>query len=401
MAQSRSGKSSGRSSQKSSSARKGSSSKRRTSAQSRSTSQKKKTSKTASSRARRRQERHSVMGSIPLAAIGILAIALVIVPGQSVWSVVRSWMFGVFGIVTYLVGPLLLYLAYLMASGYLVGKFLAKTTLLALVCASVPVVFSDFKVGDSNFLQVVQTLFAWGQTKFWSGGVFGGAIGATLVALCGRPAANFVMLLLFVTGLMVFFAVTPRDVVQFILYQSARLKEAREATYEEEDAYDTQLFSGSPEEEPIENLTGTLPQSQSVPHHPAFDAAPYLAQDEARKNGRRTDAQPMQNEPAAAAAPAAPVMPEMDTRASFDVDLGPDMSTRALHEAVEHDPLEPVVIGPGGTFGLDPLEHLGKRKRLHRARHRYNNRKNRRRIFLSIWRPHRNRMRLRPGNWMI
>lgn len=361
MAQSRSGKNTAKSSQKSSS-RNSSSAKRRSSAQSRSSGQKKSPSRSAANRARRRQERNSVMGSIPLAAVGILAIALVIVPGQSAWSVVRSWMFGVFGIVTYLVGPLLLYLAYLIASGYLVGKFLAKTLLLALVCASVPVVFSDFKVGDSNFIQVVQTLFAWGQSKFWSGGVFGGAIGASLVALCGRPAANFVMLLLFATGLMVFFAVTPRDVVQFIAYQTARLKEARAASYEDEDAYDTQLFAGGPEEEPIENLTGTLPQdaSQSVPHHPAFDAAPYLAQDEARRSGRRAQGQePSRPAPAAQT----PVMPAMEPRASFDVDLGPDMSTRALHEAVEHDPLEPVVIGPGGTFGLDPLEHLGKKEK--------------------------------------
>ena len=266
MAQSCSGKGSGKSSQKSSS-RSSSSAKRRSATQSKASGQKKSPSRSAANRARRRQERNSVMGSIPLAAVGILAIALVIVPGQSAWSVVRSWMFGVFGIVTYLVGPLLLYLAYLIASGYLVGKFLAKTLLLALVCASVPIVFSDFKVGDSNFIQVVQTLFAWGQSKFWSGGVFGGAIGATLVALCGRPAANFVMLLLFATGLMVFFAVTPRDVVQFIAYQAARLKEARASSYEEEDAYDTQLFAGGPEEEPIENLTGTLPQdpAQNVP----------------------------------------------------------------------------------------------------------------------------------------
>ena len=167
------------------------------------------------------------MGSILVAALGVLAIALVVVPGQAAWNLVRGWLFGVFGILTYFVGPLLLYVAYLMASGYLVGKFLAKTLLLALVCSSVPVVFSSFTVGDSNFVQVVQTLFAWGQTRFWAGGVFGGAIGASLVALCGRPAANFVMILLFITGLMVFFAVTPKDVVQFIAYQSARLKEAR------------------------------------------------------------------------------------------------------------------------------------------------------------------------------
>ena len=131
---------------------------------------------------------------------------------------------------------------------------------------------------------MVQTLFAWGQTRFWAGGVFGGAIGASLVALCGRPAANFVMILLFITGLMVFFAVTPKDVVQFIAYQSARLKEARAKAEAGETEYDTQLFAGGPEEEPIENLTGALPDTQPAdqPHHPAFDAEPYLEQDEAR-----------------------------------------------------------------------------------------------------------------------
>src|SRR5699024_7889876 len=85
-----------------------------------------------------------------------------------------------------------------------------------------------------------------------------------------------------------------------------------------------------------------------------------LAQDEARRNGRRAQSQETARpEPAAQM----PVMPETEPRASFDVDLGPDMSSRALQEAVEHDPLEPVVIGPGGTFGLDPLEQLGKREK--------------------------------------
>ena len=46
----------------------------------------------------------------------------------------------------------------------------------------------------------------------------------------------------------------------------------------------------------------------------------------------------------------------------FDVDLGPDASQRALQNAVQHDPLQKIEIGPGGTFGLDPLEQLNHRK---------------------------------------
>ena len=382
MAQSRSGKSTGSSSRRSSSSTRGSSSGKKA-ASSASRSRSASARENVSRRAQRRKERNSVMGSIPLAAIGILAIAFVIVPGQSVWSAIRSGLFGVFGILTYFVGPFLIYVAYLMASGYLVGKFVAKAFLLALVCSSVPVVFSAFKIGDSSFIQVVQTLFAWGQTRFWAGGVVGGVIGATLVALCGRPASNFVMILLFLTGLMVFFAVTPRDVVQFIAYQVARWKQSRANAYARETEYDTPLFSGEPEEEPIENLTGGLPaeEQNQVPHHPAFNAEPYLEQDEARLARRRAAAQqqtvqqpsmqptqpPVVSRPAAAAAPAAPAVsaaPQQDTRASFDVDLGPDMSDRMLHEALEHDPLQPVEIGPGGTFGLDPLLQLGHEKQV-------------------------------------
>ena len=92
--------------------------------------------KPASRRTRRREERSGVMGSILVAALGVLAIALVVVPGQAAWNLVRGWLFGVFGILTYFVGPLLLYVAYLMASGYLVGKFLAKTLLLGWCAAA-------------------------------------------------------------------------------------------------------------------------------------------------------------------------------------------------------------------------------------------------------------------------
>ena len=376
MAQSRSGRSSGKSSSSSRSSGSSSGGRRPSSgAGNSSRSSASAAARKVSSRARRRQERNSVMGSIPLAAIGILAIALVVVPGQSAWYVVRSGMFGLFGIMTYLVGPLLINLAYLMASGYRISRFVIKSVLLAFVCASVPVVFSDFKVGDSNFFQVVQSLFSWGQTRFWSGGIMGGLIGASLVALCGRPASNFVMLLLFATGLMVFFAVTPRDVVQFFAYQSARVKQARNESRARENEYDTPLFSGEPEEEPIENLTGTLPEDpQSVPHHPAFNVEPYLERDAARMARRRAEEQQPGVQPAAAPQastytepvqettrrePVRPVMPVQNARPSFDVDLGPDMSERALHEAIEHDPLQPVEIGPGGTFGLDPLRHLG------------------------------------------
>ena len=52
--------------------------------------------------------------------------------------------------------------------------------------------------------------------------------------------------------------------------------------------------------------------------------------------------------PASYGTPAA----ESQPRASFDVHLGPEATASAAKAAIEHDPLEPVNIGPGGTFGM-------------------------------------------------
>ncbi|MFR6374646.1 MAG: hypothetical protein ACLUOB_12735 [Subdoligranulum sp.] len=151
----------------------------------------------------RRAQQQNLIRSVVLAGLGILAIALVLVPGQSFWNVLRSWLFGTFGVVTYFVGPFLLYLAYLLASGYHVGTFIGKVLLLAVLLAGTAVIFSDFKVGDTPW-QTVKMLFAWGQRKFWTGGVLGVPIGASLLAVCGRPGANIVMIIVILMGLMVF-----------------------------------------------------------------------------------------------------------------------------------------------------------------------------------------------------
>ena len=246
-------------------------------------------------------------------------------------------------------------------------------------------------------------LFARGQTNFWEGGVWGAPVGGTLLALFGRPASNVIMLLVFLLGLMFFFAITPADVVLFVNNQYQKLQQARQDRAEEETAYDTQLFAQEQEEEPIENLTA--PVQDNRPHHPAYDviadtgripvqpAQPVqpLVQQAAPVN---QPAQPVQPAIPSQPAASAPVIPnytpaptyaayaaaagytpasygtpaaESQPRASFDVDLGPEATASAAKAAIEHDPLEPVNIGPGGTFGMDPLSHLSDTSHYHAA----------------------------------
>ena len=185
------------------------------------------------------------------------------------WKTLRGGLFGIFGVMTYLVGPFLLYLAYLLASGYRVTLFAGKVALMSVLCAGVPVIFSNVSLNDANPWQIIKMLFARGQTNFWEGGVWGAPVGGTLLALFGRPASNVIMLLVFLLGLMFFFAITPADVVLFVNNQYQKLQQARQDRAEEETAYDTQLFAQEQEEEPIENLTA--PAQDNRPHHPAYD----------------------------------------------------------------------------------------------------------------------------------
>ena len=410
MAQSRSGKSSGNKNRSSSSSKsKSRSSSSRSSTTYRASSGKSGQSSSSRSkaqayrRAQRRAETPNLARSILLAGLGLLCVAMVLVPGQNMWKTLRGGLFGIFGVMTYLVGPFLLYLAYLLASGYRVTLFAGKVALMSVLCAGVPVIFSNVTLNDANPWQIIKMLFARGQTNFWEGGVWGAPVGGTLLALFGRPASNVIMLLVFLLGLMFFFAITPADVVLFVNNQYQKLQQARQDRAEEETAYDTQLFAQEQEEEPIENLTA--PVQDNRPHHPAYDviadtgripvqpAQPVqpLVQQAAPVN---QPAQPVQPAIPSQPAASAPVIPnytpaptyaayaaaagytpasygtpaaESQPRASFDVDLGPEATASAAKAAIERDPLEPVNIGPGGTFGMDPLSHLSDTSHYHAA----------------------------------
>ena len=314
-------------------------------------------SRQPSRRAQRRAETPNLARSILLVGLGLLCVALVLVPGQNLWRTLRSWYFGVFGITTYLVGPFLLYLAYLLATGYRVALFAGKVSLMGVLCASVPVIFSKLNIENLKVGEIVKMLFTRGGTYFWEGGVLGAPIGATLLALFGRPASNIIMLLIFLLGLMFFFAITPADVVLFVDGQYKTLQAKREERAAAETAYDTRLFDQEPEEESVENLTGALPDS-SRPHHPVYDVIADTSRFP-KQTPPAPQRQAAYTPPVTPAVPEAPfaAKPAAQTHASFDVDLGPSAGENARQKAVSDDPLKPVSIGPGGTFGMDPLSN--------------------------------------------
>ena len=153
--------------------------------------------KTTRSRSRRSQPDVAQSWSILLFGLGIVLIAMALVAGQSVWAILRGVLFGVFGVCTYLLGPVLLYIAVLVALGRPIWARCAKSLLLMMLICGTAVVFSKIDLVGLSFGETTAALYANGQ-GILGGGLLGGIIGGTLLALCGHPAANILLVILLI-----------------------------------------------------------------------------------------------------------------------------------------------------------------------------------------------------------
>ncbi len=250
------------------------------------------------SRRRRPQPDIAQSWSILLFGLGAVLVAMIFVEGESAWAWMRAALFGVFGLGMYVLGLLVLYVAVLVALGLPIWSKCAKALCLMMFLCGTAVVFSRVNLTGMDFGQVVKALYEQGQGAL-GGGVLGGVVGGTLLVLCGRPAANILLVVLLAAGIMWFAGVTPGDLWNLVAGRYALWQEGRaeRAALQEEER----------EEEPVE----PQPRRRERP-------AP------APKARRRA--------------------------AQVDIDLGPDP---VQETDLAPDPEEPLV-GPGGTFGMFP-----------------------------------------------
>ena len=270
-------------------------------AQSKSTTQKKAAAKRPPARKtsrRRPQPDIAQSWSILLFALGAVLVTMVFVQGESAWAWLRSALFGVFGLGMYVLGALVLYVAVLVALGKPIWSKCAKTLLLMMFVCGTAVVFSKTDLADHTFWEAVKLLYEQGQGAL-GGGVLGGAVGGSLLVLCGRPAANVLLVVLLGAATMWFAGVTPGDLWQMAERSMGDWKEGRETARAERLAY---------EEE----------QAKNAPPVPEPTPAP------AARRGRR--------------------------KPQVDIDLGPEP---VAETELAPEPEEPLV-GPGGTFGMYP-----------------------------------------------
>ena len=311
---------------------------------------------------------------------GLLLIVLAFVEGASVWKAMHEILFGLFGCGSFVLGAAVCYLAILYTRGEdLIGQ--AFKLMLGLIFASgTVIVFSDIPA-NIPAARMVAACYQNGVDAWLGGGAIGALLGGNLLLLCGRPAANLVMVVLALCASLYIFDITPAELWQWLcdlggnvhakgaaLYaqnevrRAQRLEEcaAREA-YSEEEADDDseEIYGADPENDAAEPekmespgwLSGIFSWGHKVTKELEGKAAPEPVDESL---GYEPPAPQPEPAPAPQETPAfTPVqVGTPHPRASFDIDLGPD-STPVVEGGSE--PIEPFIVGPGGTFGQDPL----------------------------------------------
>ena len=195
------------------------------------------TRKTSSGNRRRKPQPDIAQSwSILLFGLGAVLVTMIFVQGESAWAWMRAALFGVFGLGTYVLGLLVLYVAVLVALGLPIWSKCAKALCLMMFLCGTAVVFSQVNLTGMEFGQIVKALYEQGQGAL-GGGVLGGVVGGTLLVLCGRPAANILLLVLLAAGVMWFAGVTPGDLWNFVSGRYALWRDEqaeRQARREEE-----------------------------------------------------------------------------------------------------------------------------------------------------------------------
>ena len=312
---------------------------------------------------------------------GLLLIVLAFVEGSSVWKSLHEVLFGLFGCGSFVLGAAVCYLAILYTRGEdLLGQVFKL--LLGLIFASgTVIVFSDIPA-DIPAARMVAECYQNGVTAWLGGGALGALLGGNLLLLCGRPAANLVMVVLALCASLYIFDITPAELWQWVCELGGGVHEKGVAVYEQNAARRAERAAARQAEEEAAALeAGEEPEASDDGEEPSGFAAPgwlsgvfswghkVTKELEGEAEPEPVDDSLGYEEPAPAPAPT-PAAPQeapaftpvqvgtLHPRASFDIDLGPD-STPVVEGGSE--PIEPFIVGPGGTFGQDPLRKAAPR----------------------------------------
>ena len=331
------------------------------------TKKRKSTARRAASRKKQAQQR--LPAGLGTLFAGLLLVVLAFVQGDSVWRALHDVLFGLFGCGSFVLGAAVCCLAVQYTRGEDLLPKIFKLVLGLIFASGTVIVFSGIQPQGLSAFQMAAACYENGVSAWLGGGALGAVLGGSLLLLCGRPAANLIMLVLALCVSLYIFDRTPAEVWQWLcaVFGGARARGAALAQQSaERHAERAAARAAEAEDEPDEGSEDE--EAEDEPEDTGFRLGlpdwlsgirswGHKVTEEMEAEDEGAAPQPAPAQPVAQPEPETPVITPVKVsaprpRAAFDVDLGPD------HTEVKEggsEPIEPLIVGPGGTFGQDPL----------------------------------------------
>ena len=331
------------------------------------TKKRKSTARRAASRKKQAQQR--LPAGLGTLFAGLLLVVLAFVQGDSVWRALHDVLFGLFGCGSFVLGAAVCCLAVQYTRGEDLLPKIFKLVLGLIFASGTVIVFSGIQPQGLSAFQMAAACYENGVNAWLGGGALGAVLGGSLLLLCGRPAANLIMLVLALCVSLYIFDQTPAEVWQWLcaVFGGARARGAALAQQSaERRAERAAARAAEAEDEPDEGSEDE--EAEDEPEDTGFRLGlpdwlsgirswGHKVTEEMEAEDEGAAPQPAPAQPVAQPEPETPVITPVKVsaprpRAAFDVDLGPD------HTEVKEggsEPIEPLIVGPGGTFGQDPL----------------------------------------------
>ncbi len=331
------------------------------------TKKRKSTARRAASRKKQAQQR--LPAGLGRLFAGLLLVVLAFVQGDSVWRALHDVLFGLFGCGSFVLGAAVCCLAVQYTRGEDLLPKIFKLVLGLIFASGTVIVFSGIQPQGLSAFQMAAACYENGESAWLGGGALGAVLGGSLLLLCGRPAANLIMLVLALCVSLYIFDRTPAEVWLWLcaVFGGARARGAALAQQSaERRAERAAARAAETEDEPDEGSEDEEAEDESEDTGFRLGLPDWLSgirswghkvTEEMEAEDEGAAPQPAPAQPVAQPEPEPPVITPVKVsaprpRAAFDVDLGPD------HTEVKEggsEPIEPLIVGPGGTFGQDPL----------------------------------------------
>lgn len=199
--------------------------------------QKKQTRSSKAAAEKENEIRHDkVLWSTLLFALGVLTLAFMLIPGESVWNSIHNVLLGLFGVSVFLVPVIMIYVSIMIAldkgEHYVSVRVLQCFILILLLSGFVQIVFSGELQGEKLFDEILPIMFSEGK-KLRGGGLLSIIIAGPLLALFKRTGATIIIILFIFVFIMIMANKTVIDLFKMIRNAANKASAARAKNYKE------------------------------------------------------------------------------------------------------------------------------------------------------------------------